>query len=377
MKKNINVPLFDLLSQYKSISRDINSAAAMVLNSGFYILGTEVSNFEKDLSYYIGTKYVIGMSSGTDALTIAIKSLGLGKGDEVIMPANVYPTAFGVSLAGVQVRLCDVDPRTLNIDLQNIQKKITSKTKAIVAVHLYGNPVDLDPIKQFIRRRKIFLIEDCAQAGGATYKDKKVGSFGDASCFSFYPTKNLGACGDAGAILTNRKKLRDKIILWRTYGEKKRYESVLVGQNSRMDEIQAAILRVKLKNLDKWNVQRRKIAETYTKGLKDTPLELTEETPSSKAVYHLFTVRTKRRKELIEYLKAANISTGVHYPVPVHLVPSFKQLGYKRGDFPICEKASKKILSLPIYPEMSRSSAEYVVKKIKSFFENRRQPKKI
>lgn len=371
MKKNIRIPLFDPLSQYKSVSKEINEAVSRVLNSGFYILGSEVSNFEKELGHYIGVKYAVGVASGTDALTIAIKSLGLGKNDEVIMPANVYPTAFGVSLSGVKVKLCDVNPETLNIDLQNILKSVTSKTKAIVAVHLYGNPVDLDPLRKFTRRRKIYLIEDCAQAGGAMYRGRKVGSFGDISCFSFYPTKNLGTYGDAGAILTNKKSLRDKIILWKMYGERERYKSVLVGQNSRMDELHAAILRTKLKHLDQWNIQRRKLALIYTEGLKNTPLEITEAVSLSQPVYHLFTVQTKRRGELMQYLKSFGILTGVHYPVPIHLVPSFKQLGYSKGDFPVSEKASREIISLPIYPEMKKSDAEFTVRKIKSFFEGR------
>ena len=363
-----NIPLVTFVPQYNKIKKEIDTAISKVLTGGRFILGPEVEAFEKELASYIGIKFAVGLASGTDALTLAIKSLGLKGDDEVIIPANVYPVAFGVALAGIKLRLADVDPDSLNITLRTLKGVVSKKTKAIVAVHLYGNPVDLDSIKKFAKEKGIYLIEDCAQAAGSEYKGKKVGYWGDIACFSFYPTKNLGAYGDGGAILTNNKGLADKVRLWRMYGEKERYKSVLVGHNSRLDEIQAAILRVKLLHLNKWNSARRKLAERYRVEMSGLPVKVVKENPLGKGVCHLFVIRTPKRDKLVLYLSKQGIGTGIHYPVPVHLTKSFSFLGYKRGDFPVSEAASGDILSLPFYPEMSGADVDYVVSYIRKFF---------
>jgi dTDP-4-amino-4,6-dideoxygalactose transaminase len=354
------VKAIDLVKQYLSAKKEINSAIERVLNSGWYVLGTEVENFEKEFAEYIGAKYAVGVASGTDALTIALKVLGLGKSDGIIIPANIYPSSFGVARAEVEIQLADIDPATLNISLTSIKKAVSRKTKAILAVHLYGNPVDLTPIKSFAKANGLYLIEDCAQAIGAEYKGKKVGTFGDISCFSFYPTKNLGAVGDAGAIITNKTKYAQTARLWRMYGEKGRYKSELIGLNSRLDEIQAAILRVKLRKLNEWNKKRRKLADIYKKYLTNCDIKLLKETPQGMSCYHLFVVRAKNRDSLQKYLQENGIVSGIHYPIPIHLTKSFAFLGYKIGEFPQVEKASQEILSLPLYPEMSIKDIKYV-----------------
>jgi len=362
------VKMTDFKKEYSSLEIEIDRAIKRVLESGWYVLGNEVKSFESELAEFIGAKYAVGVACGTDALTIAIKSLGLRENDEIIIPANVYPTAFGVALSGAKVRLADVDPETLNISIDTIKKCLTKNTKAIVLVHLYGNPVDILPIKKLAKEKGIYLIEDCAQSIGAVYRGRKVGSFGDISCFSFYPTKNLGAYGDAGAIVTNSKKLFEKVKLARMYGEKERYESVLVGQNSRLDELQAAVLRTKMKYLADWNKKRRNIAKIYREEFKDLPIKIVKETESGESVYHLFVISVKDRQKLIDYLKTKNIDTGVHYPIPVHTTKSFLSLGYKKGDFPISEDACRNVLSLPINSQLSDSDVEYVISRVKNFF---------
>lgn len=367
MNKKLQVNIVDLKIHYKSLENEIIDVVSKVLLSGNYVLGKEVASFEKELSTYLNVKYCVGVASGTDALTLAVKSLGLGKGDGVIVPANVYPTVFGVSLSGVDIQLADVNPETFNIDIENVKKVFNSRTKAIVAVHLYGNPVNIDPLKKFANEKGIFLIEDCAQAIGSEYEGKKVGGIGDVSCFSFYPTKNLGAFGDGGAIATNNKKIYGKIKLFRMYGEKSRYQSILLGHNSRLDEIQAAILMAKLKHLDKWNKKRNEIASKYIKNLKDLPITF-QKIDSGMSVYHLFTIQTTRRNEIMKYLKERDISTGIHYPVPIHLTKSFKYLGHEKGDFPNSEKLCNSIISLPMYPEMNNRQIDYVIENIRGFF---------
>lgn len=370
MYKQIKVPFIDLYKQYQKISDDIDQAIRQVLESGWYILGNEVKHFEKELAQYIGTNYAVGLASGTDALTIAPKALGISKGDGIILPANVYPSAFGISLTGAHLQLADVEEDSLNISLRTIEKAFDRTTKAIVVVHLYGNPVDLDPIILFAKKKKIAIIEDCAQSIGSEYKGNKVGSLGDISCFSFYPTKNLGAYGDGGAILTNNKKLAIQSFLWRTYGEDSRYHSVLQGQNSRLDEIQAAILLSKFKYLDKWNQQRRRLALIYIKNLSSLPVQFINECPGGESNYHLFVIKTRKRDQLAKFLKDKGIETGIHYPVTIHLTPSYSYLSLKKGSFPVSEKSCQSILSLPIYPEMSDKDIEYVIDQTKKFFKS-------
>lgn len=354
----------DLAGEYKNIKKEVNTAIQRVLDSGSYILGGEVEDFENKLAKYIGCEYCVGLASGTDALTLAIKSLDLKKDESVLMPANVYPTVFGVALSGVNIKLTDVNPNTANIDIDNIKKYYTKDVKAILVVHLYGNPVDLSPIVKFCREKKLYLVEDCAQAAGSQYNGKKVGSFGDVSCFSFYPTKNLGTYGDGGAVITNNKNIYNRVKSLRMYGEQGRYNSVELGQNSRLDEIHAAILNVKLKYLDRWNIKRHKIAKLYNSLLSTTVTSLVEN-KFGRSNYHLYVIKSEDRDLLMNKLKLKNIPSAIHYPIPIHKVKSFSYLGYKDGDFPVTEKLSNMILSLPMYPEIKVSDVVKITKVIK------------
>lgn len=362
------VPLVDFKKEYREIAAEVNSGIKRVLESGWFILGSEVESFEKEFAGFVGVEYAVGVGTGTDAITLSLKALGIKEGDGVVVPANVYPSAFGVALSGAILQLADVDPKTLNLSLETLKRAVKQNTRAVLAVHLYGNPVDLEGIVNFCKDKHLALVEDCAQATGAFYQGRRVGSFGDIACFSFYPTKNLGAYGDGGMVATNNRDLAHKIKLWRMYGEEARYQSKLVGHNSRLDEIQAAILRAKLKYVDRWNQRRREIAERYEQGFSGLPLEIISSSEASQPVYHLFVVKTDDRDMLSDYLKKRGVVTGVHYPVPIHLTPSFSSLGYKEGDFPVSEEASATVLSLPLYPQMSEADLEYVIKTVKSYF---------
>ena len=376
------IPVFDTTRQIKKYRRQFIKTIDEVMSKGNFILGSKVAQFEKEFAAYTGVKFAVGVASGTDALMLSMQALGINNpGEEVIMPANSYPTAFAVVSTGARPRLVDIDG-SFNIDPLKIEKAITAKTRAIIAVHLFGQPADLQKIMQTANKYNLPLIEDCAQAHGAVYKNptlpsglrgasKKVGSIGKIGCYSFYPTKNLGAFGDGGMIVTNDEKLFKKIKLLRMYGEEERYKSVLQGRISRLDEIQAAILSVKLQYLDKWNERRREIAGKYRSHLENSPCRLPPALPFTKHVYHLFVIRTKKRDLLKNYLEKKGIATGIHYPVPIHLVPSFKSLGYKEGDFPESEKAAKEILSLPMFPELKDSEIVKVAQEINSFLEKK------
>src|SRR3989338_11192591 len=375
------IPVFDTTRQIKKYRRQFILTIDEVMSKGNFILGAKVAQFEKEFAAYTGAKFAVGVACGTDALILSMQALGIGGGDEVIMPANSYPTAFAVASTGARPRLVDIDG-SFNIDPLKIEKAITSKTRAIMAVHLFGQPADLEKIMQTANKYHLPVIEDCAQAHGAVYKNptlpsglrgasKKVGSIGKIGCYSFYPTKNLGAFGDGGMIVTNDEKLFKKIKLLRMYGEKERYKSILQGRISRLDEIQAAILSFKLQYLDKWNERRREIAGKYRSHLENSPCRLPPALPFTKHVYHLFVIRTKKRDSLKNYLEKKGIATGIHYPQPIHLVPSFKSLGYKEGDFPESEKAAKEILSLPMFPELKDSEIVKVAQEINSFLEKK------
>lgn len=365
----VMIPIFDLKKQYRTIQKELDRAVSVVHARGNYILGSEVTSFEKEFSAYIGVPYGIGVASGTDALTLAMRVLKLTKADEVILPVNAYPTFFGIAMSGVTVRFvdCGVDG---NIDPNDLKKRITKKTKAVVVVHLYGNPADIVGVKRVLRelqRSDIKIIEDCAQAHGATIGKKKVGTFGDIAVFSFYPSKNLGAYGDGGMLLTNHKSTAERLRRLRMYGEKKRYESTELSGVSRLDELQAAILRVKLRHLDSWNARRREIAVLYAKELRDIQnVFISPYTIGS--CLHLFVIHTKKRDALKMYLENKGIGCAVHYPIPLHLIPALRSYGYKRGDFPKAETLAKEILSLPLYPELSRTTIQNIGKTVYSFF---------
>ncbi|MBU1932903.1 MAG: DegT/DnrJ/EryC1/StrS family aminotransferase, partial [Candidatus Omnitrophica bacterium] len=351
----MKVDVFSLKKQYEDIKDEIKAPMEKVMSSGAFIIGEDVGLFEQEFAAYCGVKYGVGVNSGTDALFIGCLSCGIGKGDEVItMPYTYIATALGISMTGARPVFVDIDEKTYNIDPSKIEKAITKKTKAILPVHLYGHPADMDPIMEIAKKHKLKVIEDCAQAHGALYKNKKVGSFGDASCFSFYPTKNLGAFGDGGMVLTNSQEIRDRALLFRDYGRRGRYEHVLKGYNSRLDTLQAAILRVKLRHLDRWDDARRKNTGLYTKlfNEKKADMVLPYEASYARHVYHLYAVRVKNRKGIMEGLAEKGIRTLIHYPIPIHMQEAYKDLGYKKGDFPISEKCCEEILTLPMYPEL-------------------------
>lgn len=341
------IPLNDLKPLFRRYRREYIRAVERVMASGVYLLGPELASFEKEFSDYLGVKYIVGVGSGTDALTLSVRSLGLATGDEVIVPANAYPTAFGVAAAGVNLKLCDVDENTLNVSAKTFEAAITNRTKAIVAVHLYGMPAPMAEIMELARKKNLLVIEDCAQAVGAKIGDKNVGAFGDAACFSFYPTKNLGAMGDGGAVAVNDKKFADRVRRLRMYGEEKRYQSLEFSTHSRLDEIQAAILRVKIRHLAGELRSRQKIADSFRKNFPSEILVPKKIPAGVKHANHLFVIRVKKREELRRFLTDKGIETAIHYPNPVHLVPAFRFLGYKKGDFPVSESACSRVLSLP------------------------------
>lgn len=359
----MKVDIFSLKKQYEKIKDELKAPIEKVMSSGGFILGEDVGLFEQEFSAYCGVKYGIGVNSGTDALFLACLACGIGKGDEVITPTYTYiATSFGISIAGATPVFVDTDEKTYDIDVTKIEKAITKKTKAILLVHLYGHPADMDPVMQIAGKHNLKVIEDCAQAHGALYKNKKVGSFGDAACFSFYPTKNLGAYGDGGMVVTNSEEIRDKMLLLRDYGRKGRYENIIKGYNSRLDTMQAAILRVKFKYLDEWNEKRRKNADLYTKLLKEKnkDIVLPYEEGYARHVYHQYTIRVKNRKEIMEKMSDKGICPLIHYPIPVHLQECYKELKYKKGDFPVAEKCCEEIMSLPMYPELTEEEIKYV-----------------
>ncbi|MFC1508547.1 DegT/DnrJ/EryC1/StrS family aminotransferase [Candidatus Omnitrophota bacterium] len=360
----MKVDVFTLNRQYEEIKDEIQGPVEKVIRSGGFIMGEDVGLFENEFANYCGVKYGVGVNSGTDALFLACLVCGIGQGDEVIvMPYTYIATALAISMTGARPVFVDIEEKTYNIDVSKIEKAITKKTKAILPVHLYGHPADMDPIMEIAKKHKLKVIEDSAQAHGALYKNKKIGSLGDIGCFSFYPTKNLGAFGDGGAIITDKEDVRDQLLLLRDYGRKDRYLHVLKGFNSRLDTLQAAILRVKLKHLDRWNEKRRENAALYTKLFKEKNIDiiLPREADYAKDVYHLYPVRVKNREKVMNTLGDKGVRTLIHYPIPIHLQEAYKELGHKKGDFPVSERCCEEILSLPMYPELKSDEIKYVV----------------
>ncbi len=360
------VTFLDLRATYLEIKDELDAAYQRVMNSGWYILGEEVTAFEREFAEYCGTRHCVGVANGLEALQLILRSYGIGADDEVIVPANTYiATWLAVSNAGATVVPVEPDPRTFNLDPRRIEAAITPKTKAILPVHLYGQPADMDPINDIARRHGLKVIEDAAQAHGARYRDRRVGSLGDAAGWSFYPTKNLGAYGDAGAVTTDDNELADRVRLLRNYGSKSKYYNSEKGINSRLDELQAALLRVRLKHLDEWNSRRARIAAKYREELRETDLMLPGVCEGADPVWHLFVVRSNRRDELQRYLKSQGVNTLVHYPVPPHL-----QLAYKDASlpaYPIAEAIHNEVLSLPIGPHLSEAHATRVIEAVRSF----------
>ena len=347
------IPAFDLKKQYKSIHAELDEAISRVLKNGSFILGDEVSAFETEFAEYCEAAYAIGVASGTEALQLALLACGIKAGDEVIAPSHTaVATVAAIEMTGAHPVLVDIELSRFTLDPKLIQQAVTPHTRAIVPVHLYGCPAELNPILEIARAQKIFVVEDCSQAHGAFYRGRRVGGWGDISAFSFYPTKNLGAFGDGGAVLTNDAELAERVRLLRQYGWRERYISQLKGMNSRLDELQAAILRVKLRHLDGWNSRRRELALLYFDLLAQADVTLPPRPADVEQVFHQFVIRHPKRDQLKERLKRSGIGTLIHYPVPVHLQPAYADLGHKEGSLPNSEKAAGEVLSLPLYPEL-------------------------
>jgi len=370
MEMNKMIPLIDLKRQYTMLSNEIKEAITEVLQSGQYILGPKVSEFEKRCSEYLNVKHCIGVGNGTDALVIALESLGIGNGDEVITtPFTFFATAEAIVRVGAKPVFVDIDPPSYNINPEEIEKKITPKTKAIIPVHIFGQVCNMDRILEIAKKYNLYVIEDACQAFGAEYNGKKAGTIGDVGCFSFFPTKNLGGFGDGGLIVTNDDKVAERARMLRQHGSKKKYYNELIGFNSRLDEIQAAILLVKLKYIDDWNKRRYQIAQRYDQGLKLNGLLTPAKTNNYERghIYHLYVLQHEKRDELIEYLSQKGIATGIYYPVPLHLTKALQFLGYKEGDFKVAEEVSKKSFAIPMFPELTDEEIEFIISSINEF----------
>lgn len=392
----MNVPFLDLKAQYRSIKDEIQKEINEVLDNTAYICGKKVKAFEEAFAEAHGAKYCLGLSSGTDALHLAYWCLGIGIGgrsqvassksqvpsgkleaagedkgtDEVLVPVNTYiATSETITMVGAKAVFVDHEEESFNMDPGKIEEKITPRTKAIVVVHLYGQPADMEPIVAIAKKHNLLLIEDCSQAHLAEYKGKKVGTFGDVGTFSFYPGKNLGAYGEAGAVITNDESLYQRMLRYRQHGAINKYIHEIEGHNYRMEELQGAVLGVKLRHLERWTEGRRRVAKRYRELLAEVAqVKLPQEMPYAKHVYHLFEIRVRDREALAQYLKDCGIDTGLHYPMPLHLQEAYQYLGYKEGDFPVAEKCCKEILSLPIYAEMTEEEIQHVAGKIGEFY---------
>ena len=364
----MQIPLVDLKAQYLSIKEEIDEAIQRVLNKCNFIMGDEVKEFEEELASFCSAKYAVGVSSGTDALLLALKAINIQPGDEVITVPNTFiATTEAITMARGKIKFVDIDEETFNIDTNKIESAITNKTRAILPVHLYGQPANMDPIIDVAKKYNLKVIEDAAQAHGAEYNNKRVGALGDIGIFSFYPGKNLGAYGDAGAVVTNDPDISNKIAMLRNHGRTKKYEHEYEGYNCRLDTLQAAILRVKLKYINSWNEARRNHASSYRKLLQNTDIILPTEQKDNKHIYHIFAVRVANRDNLLNKLKNEGIGAGIHYPIPLHLQPAYRYLGYKAGDFPITEKCAREIISLPMYPELDEVKIKKIAEAISKF----------
>jgi dTDP-4-amino-4,6-dideoxygalactose transaminase len=360
------IPFIDLKKQYAGIKDEVNAAIQGVLDSCQFALGSEVAAFEQEFAALCQAKYGIGVNTGTSALHLALLAAGIGAGDEVItVPFTFVATAAAIHYTGAKTVLVDVDPGTFTMDVDAIEAALTERTKAIIPVHLYGHPADMDPILDIAKRRRLIVIEDACQAHAAEYKGRRVGSLGDMGCFSFYPGKNLGAYGEGGMVVTNNDRFTRTIRMLRDWGGEKRYEHLLKGYNYRMEGLQGAILRVKLRHLAAWTEARRAAAARYNELLADSEVIPPKALPYARHVYHIYAVRTRRRQAMQEALQAQGIQTGIHYPTPVHLLPAYADLGYQAGDFPQSEQAANEVLSLPMSADLTLAQCEEVAHAVK------------
>lgn len=367
----MNIPFVDLKAQYRTIETDINEAITGVLQRADFVLGQAVSEFEAEFADYCQAAYAVGVDSGYSALELILRAYEIGTGDEVITAANTFvATALTISNTGARPVLVDVNPHTYNLDAGKLEAAITPATRAIIPVHLYGQPADMEAILEIARRHGLLVIEDAAQGHGACYRGQRTGSLGDAAGFSFYPGKNLGAYGDGGAVVTNDPIVAERVRLLRNLGQRTKYDHQLKGYNHRLDTLQAAILRVKLPYLDGWNAGRRRVAAVYDRLLANLPVITPRLGGGCDHVYHLYVIRVRDRDGLQNHLKGVGVATGIHYPVPIHLQAAYRDLGYKRGDFPITEMLADEILSLPMYAELEERTVHYIAQSIADFLGN-------
>jgi len=364
----MRIPLVDLKAQYASIRPDIDSAIQRVLDNTTFIMGEEVACFEAAFARFVGAKGAVGVGSGTSALQLAMLACGIGPGDEVITSAHTFmATAEGVSQTGAKPVFVDIDPRTYNLDPDQVESAVTSRTRAILPVHLYGQAAKLDPLFETARRKNLWLIEDAAQAHGAEYKNLRCGSIGHMACFSFYPGKNLGAYGDAGAVTSNDETLLEKVRKLRDHGATTKYEHDEIGWCERLDALQAAVLAVKLPHLEQWTEARRSHARLYNELLAGYEVVTPYELPEARHVYHLYVIRTGRRDDLVAFLKGKGVEAGIHYPIPLHRQPAYVKQGYSDVRLPMSEQAAAEVLSLPMYPELTEAQIGYVTDAVKEF----------
>lgn len=364
----MKLPLLDLKKQYQSLEGEIVPAVNAVIAGGQYIMGENVREFERAVAEYLGVKHAIAVANGTDALSIIFRALGIGPGDEVITtPFTFFATAETISSCGATPVFVDIHGDSMNIDAGQVEAAITPRTKAIEPVHIFGQPCNMDRLRELAEKHNLFLVEDACQAIGSEYAGRRIGGLGDAAAFSFFPTKNLGCYGDGGLITTDDDQLAETMGLIRVHGSPKKYYHSIVGQNSRLDEVQAAVLRIKLPHLDKWNEGRRELAGRYNQAFADLPLTLPREV-SGKHVYHLYVLRSDRREAICAYLKEKGIATGRYYPLPLHLQEVYQSLGYKVGSLPRAEAACQEAFALPLYPELSRQNQDYVIQTVREFF---------
>lgn len=363
-----SIPLVDLKAQYASIADDVDVAIKSVLESSDFILGQDVEAFENEFASFCQARHGVGLDSGISALELGMRALGIGEGDEVITPVNSFiASSSAISFTGARPVWVDVNPETHNLDAEKVAAAITPRTRAIMPVHLYGQPADMDPLLGIAHEHGLSVVEDACQAHGARYKGRRVGSMGDLAAFSFYPGKNLGAYGDGGALVTNRSDIAETVRMMRNYGQREKYRHASLAWNRRLDSIQAAVLRIKLRHLDVWNAKRRILASQFDALLKDYPCMLTRSIPEAEHVHHLYVIQSPARDRLMRHLAERGIATGIHYPTPIHLQEAYQSLGGKRGDFPVAENAASRVLSLPMYPEVTTDVLEYIAHAVISF----------
>lgn len=363
------IPFADFHLEFQHLESEIMPAVREFFSRGSYVLGENVAAFEKEFAEACCRRYAIGVGSGTEALHLSLRASGIGAGAEVItVPNTAAATALAIAASGAKPVFCDVDPATLTLDPGKLTAAIGPATRAIIPVHLYGQPCDMDPILEIARKNRLAVIEDACQSHGAKYRDKQTGSLGSLGCFSFYPTKNLGAYGDAGMIVTDEPKLHESLRLLRNLGQTDRYHHAVKGLNSRLDEMQAVLLRIKLKHLEDWNEKRRALAEIYTAELSKSAVQVPSAPPHTKPAFHLYTIRTKRRDDLMAYLATKGIQTLIHYPIPLHRQQAFADLQLPEGSFPVAEQSAREILSLPLHPFLNQDSVRFIASEIRNFY---------